>query len=56
LEISEGEVASIRYYTTHFMECPKEQKEKVRKDLLKYCKLDTEGMIDILRKLQELST
>jgi CRISPR/Cas system-associated exonuclease Cas4 (RecB family) len=54
MEISEGGMASIRYYTTHFKECSKEEREKARKDLLEYCKLDTEGMVDILNAFEEM--
>jgi len=54
MEIGEGGTASRRYYMTHFKECSKEEKEKVRKDLLEYCRLDTEGMVEILRALEEV--
>jgi hypothetical protein len=54
MQIEEGGMASRRYYVTHLKECSKEEKEKVRKDLLEYCKLDTEGMIEILRALEEM--
>ena len=54
MEIGEGGTASRRYYMTHFRECSKEEKEKVRKDLLEYCKLDTEGMVEILRAFEEM--
>ena len=56
MEIQEGGMASVAYYTTHFRDCPTHEKEKVRKALLEYCKLDTEGMVDILRKLEEVSS
>lgn len=56
MEIQEGGMASMAYYTTHFRDCPTQEKEKVRKALLEYCKLDTEGMVDILRKLEEVSS
>ena len=54
MEIGEGGMASIRYYKTHFNECSKEEKEKTRKDLLEYCKLDTEGMVEIVRAFEEI--
>ena len=54
MEIGEGGTASARYYKTHFKECSKEEKEKTRKDLLEYCKLDTEGMVEILRAFEEV--
>lgn len=55
MEIGEGGMASLKYYLTHFRDAAKEEKEKVRNALLKYCKLDTEGMVDILRRLEEIS-
>jgi len=54
MEIREGGTASIRYYMTHFKECSKEEKKKARKDLLEYCKLDTEGMVEIVRAFEEI--
>ncbi len=55
MEIQEGSIASLRYYLTHFKDCTKKEKEKVREDLEKYCNLDTEGMVDILRRLEGVS-
>jgi hypothetical protein len=55
MEIREGEIASLKYYLTHFRDVEKEEKANVRKSLLEYCKLDTEGMVAILRKLEEIS-
>ncbi|MBU4463205.1 MAG: DUF2779 domain-containing protein [Proteobacteria bacterium] len=55
MEIGEGGTASLKYYLTHFRDSAKEEKEKVRNALLEYCKLDTEGMVAILRKLEEIS-
>jgi hypothetical protein len=55
MEIGEGGMASLKYYLTHFRDSVKEEKEKVRNALLEYCKLDTEGMVEILRKLEEIS-
>jgi hypothetical protein len=54
MAIEEGGTASRKYYMTHFKECSKKEKEKTRKDLLEYCKLDTEGMVEILRALEEM--
>ena len=55
MEISNGQEASLRYLNITFLKGEKEpdkaQVEKIRKDLLDYCGLDTEGMIFILRKL-----
>lgn len=55
MEIGEGGMASIKYYITHFRDSAREEKEKVRNALLEYCQLDTEGMVSILRKLEEIS-
>lgn len=55
MEIGEGGMASLKYYLTHFRDAAKEEKEKVRNALLEYCMLDTEGMVGILRKLEEIS-
>ncbi len=55
MEIGEGEMASIKYYLTHFRDSAREEKEKVRQALLEYCNLDTEGMVAILLKLEEMS-
>jgi hypothetical protein len=59
LEIQNGQVASLRYLNIVFLKGEKEPDtariEKIRKNLLDYCGLDTEGMIYILRKLYEIS-
>ena len=59
LEIQNGQEASLRYLNITFLKGEKEPDkahiEKIRKDLLDYCGLDTEGMIFILRKLFEIS-
>jgi len=55
MEIKNGQEAGIRYMNITFLKGEKEpekaQVQKIRKDLLDYCGLDTEGMIHILRKL-----
>jgi hypothetical protein len=70
LEIQNGQVASLRYFNIIlvpslkyfniiFLKGEKEpdtaQIEKIRKNLLDYCGLDTEGMIYILRELYKIS-
>jgi hypothetical protein len=55
MEIEEGSTASLMYYLTHFGDCQKIEKEKTRKALLEYCNLDTEGMVEILGKFEEIS-
>ena len=59
MEIANGGQASIRYaYITHGKmdgtKAKREEIKKVRDDLKKYCGLDTEAMIMILDKLNEL--
>jgi len=58
MEISNGQMASIRYLNITFLrgesQPDKIQVEKIRKDLLDYCGLDTEGMIYILRELYKI--
>ena len=59
MEIANGGQASIRYaYITHGKmdgtKAKKEEIKKVRDDLKKYCGLDTEAMIMILNKLNEV--
>ncbi|MCG9479782.1 MAG: DUF2779 domain-containing protein [Actinomycetia bacterium] len=59
MEIKNGEEASLKFLNTSFFKDGKEvnkiQLEKIRKDLIDYCGLDTEGMIFILRKLYKLA-
>jgi len=59
LEIQNGQVASLRYLNIVFLKGEKEpdtaQIEKIRKNLLDYCGLDTGGMIYILRELYKIS-
>jgi hypothetical protein len=53
LEINNGGDASMLYFYSHIK--PKlENKEEIRKNLIKYCCLDTEGMIWIIQKLKKL--
>jgi hypothetical protein len=49
LEINNGGVASALYFYTHIV---KDMDKDIRKDLLKYCCLDTEGMVWIVDKLK----
>ncbi len=60
MEISNGQEASVRYLDITFLKdinnnTDKEYIDKIRKDLLDYCGLDTEGMIFILRELYKLA-
>jgi len=56
LEIADGQSASREYYRVTFdPKVPKEDKKRVYQALEKYCSLDTQGMVDILRELRKLS-
>ena len=54
LDIHEGQSASIAFLTITYGEVSEEERQKVRSDLIKYCGLDTEGMIWIVEKLYDL--
>ncbi|MBU0460849.1 MAG: DUF2779 domain-containing protein, partial [Nanoarchaeota archaeon] len=54
LDIADGECASIAYLDMNFGEMSNEMKKKTREDLLKYCGLDTEGMVWIVEELNHL--
>src|SRR5690606_8901688 len=54
LEINNGGDASMLFFYSHIQ--PKlENKEEIRANLLKYCGLDTEGMVWIIQKLKEFA-
>jgi hypothetical protein len=58
MQINNGQMASISYLKSTFLkdkELDAKNIEKIRKNLLDYCALDTEGMIFILKKLYEIS-
>jgi hypothetical protein len=52
LEVQNGTMAMEVWGKTIFNEIAPEEKEKLRKDLLKYCELDTLAMVEILKKLE----
>jgi hypothetical protein len=54
LEIGVGTTASLKFMEAAFGNISDVERQKVRIDLLTYCGQDTGGMIDILKKLQEL--
>jgi len=54
LEIGEGTTASLKFMEAAFGNVSDEERQKIRTDLLDYCGRDTVGMIEILKKLQEL--
>jgi hypothetical protein len=55
LEINDGQDASIAFQAVTYGEVSREETNKVRAYLEKYCALDTEGMIWIVDKLREMS-
>ena len=55
LDIANGEDATLSFQRVTFGEdVPEEEKAKVRDDLIKYCGLDTEGMVWIVEELAKL--
>lgn len=54
LAISDGQEASIIFSTLHSIE-NKEEVERIKKDLLEYCKLDTFAMVMMLKELKKIS-
>ena len=54
LEIGEGTTASLKFMEAAFGNISDAERQKIHVDLLTYCGQDTGGMIDILKKLQEL--
>ena len=53
--IGAGMDASIAYGRIMYGDATEEEIARVRADLLKYCKMDTEGMVWVVDKLRELS-
>jgi len=52
MEIATGEDASMQFFQSHIQN-KSNNKEEIRKNLLKYCCLDTEGMLLIVNKLKK---
>ena len=55
LTIAKGDEASRAYLSITFGDVPPEEAAQIRKDLLSYCGLDTEGMVRIVARLRELA-
>ena len=53
LEINNGQTAAAEYYRVTFNEVAEQDRQAVRANLLKYCGLDTHGMIDVLKQLDK---
>jgi hypothetical protein len=54
MEIGEGTMASLKFMEAAFGNISDVERQKIRIDLLTYCGQDTGGMVEILKKLQEL--
>jgi len=54
MDIADGQEASIAFQAVTYGDVSEEERNKVRADLERYCALDTEGMIWIVEKLNEL--
>ena len=54
MAISDGGTASVEFFNAHYTDTTKEKKW-IRENLLKYCELDTAGMVWIVEKLKELT-
>jgi len=55
MEIADGETASLAFQQIAYGDVTDEVSNQVRKDLEEYCGRDTEGMIWIIERLEELS-
>lgn len=53
LAIGDGGTASREWMRVTFEDCPVDEKNALREHLLRYCKLDTQAMVDIVRILRE---
>jgi hypothetical protein len=53
LEISDGAMASVAYFTMGEMSDPKEL-ARLRKALLDYCRQDTLGLVRLLEKMKSI--
>ena len=47
-----GDTAGPEWQRVTFTKTAKNEKEKVRKELLKYCEQDTQSMIEVLNELK----
>jgi hypothetical protein len=55
LDISEGATAMLKWHEMVYIKTDSNEKEKIAKDLLNYCELDTWAMVEIWRKIKELT-
>ena len=55
LPIAKGDDASLAYLAIMFGNIPEEEAAHTRRELLEYCKLDTEGMVRIVERLETIA-
>ncbi len=54
LEIKDGRTAPVEFLSVTYEDCKESKKQRVRNNLLEYCKLDTLAQVKIVEKLTEL--
>lgn len=55
LDIGKGNEASVRYFNAVYGKVSPEERARTRTALTEYCGLDTKGMVDIVRRLEEIT-
>jgi hypothetical protein len=55
MAIAEGAEASLRYLDITYGNVSPEERVRTREELLAYCGLDTEGMVKIIERLEEIT-
>lgn len=55
MTIASGDDASLAFLTITFDDVPEDEAARARGDLLTYCKMDTEGMVRIIKRLEEIA-
>jgi len=55
MAIAKGDDASLAFLSITFDNVSPEEVERIRTDLLAYCKLDTEAMVRIIERLEEIA-
>jgi hypothetical protein len=53
LAIQEGGTANLEFLRAHFTDCPNAERQRVRRELVKYCGQDTEGMVWLVEGLEK---
>lgn len=55
LDIGDGHTASIAWLEAHLGGAPEAQKQKIRQDLVRYCRMDTEALVALYRFLSNIA-